>query len=262
MSDLSTVIGEQLRSARSLLAKRRKNPPNTESARRFFSPHTLLIVTVAALVGFSLTTQLRYRVGLSEHLEHESERDLTRIFANLNEESARLRDEIVDLRLNVDALESSRKSEAVALQDARRELEQVELLSGATAAAGPGVLVTISDPKGEFTYDVLLDLIQELRDAGAEAIAVGGHRVGAATAFGEKAKRVTVGGVPVDAPYRVLAIGDPATLEGGLRIPGGAADSVGALREARIAIERRAEVRVPALERLPVFQEAKPLKVN
>lgn len=260
MQDLSSAIQSRLRSARSFMENLRGMRPDEEKIRRFIRPHTLLVVTVAALVGFSLTTQLRYRVGLSEHLEQESERDLTRIFANLNEESARLRDEIVELRLNAQALESSRKSEAAALEDAQRELEQIQLLSGATAAAGPGVVVTVFDPEKEFTYDLLLDLVQELRDAGAEAVAVNGHRIGAATAFGKKTKRVTVGGVGIEAPYRVVAIGDPATLEGGLKIPGGAADSVRILRDARLAVERHAEVRVPALDKLPVFQEAKPVK--
>ena len=89
--------------------------------------------------------------------------------------------------------------------------------------------VRIADPKGAFEFQLLLDLVQELRDAGAEAIAVNGRRVGGATSFSRRRTAVTVDGQEVQQPYEVLAIGDPATLEVGLRIPGGAVDTLDAL---------------------------------
>jgi uncharacterized protein YlxW (UPF0749 family) len=100
--------------------------------------------------------------------------------------------------------------------------------------------------------------VQELRDAGAEAIAVNGRRVGGTTAFSARGGAVTVDGQEVAQPYEVLAIGDPATLEVGLRIPGGAVDTLDALKGTKITVERRSEVGVPALERPPTFKSARP----
>lgn len=218
-----------------------------------------LVALSVGLVGFLLTAQLRAQQGVTEQLEAESEQDLTRIFAALNEESAALRDEISELRLELAALESSAARDELAREAAQRELEELEILAGMVPARGPGVAVRIADPEGAFEFELLLDVVQELRDAGAEAIAVNGRRVGASTAFSSRRGTVTVDGRDVREPYEVVAIGDPATLEVGLRIPGGAVDTLDALEDMEVTVERRSEVRVPALERPPSFKVANPV---
>jgi uncharacterized protein YlxW (UPF0749 family) len=219
-----------------------------------------LVALSVGLVGFLLTAQFRAQRGVTQQLEAESEQDLTRIFASLNEESAALRDETSQLRLELAALESSAERDQLAREAAQRQLEELEILAGVVPARGPGVSVRITDPKGDFEFETLLDLVQELRDAGAEAIAVNGRRVGAATAFSSRRGVLTVDGQEIREPYEVVAIGDPATLEVGLKIPGGAVDTVDALDGARVSVERRSEVRVPALERPPRFKVANPVK--
>ena len=218
-----------------------------------------LVALSVGLVGFVMTAQVRATQGVTEQLEAESEEDLTRIFSSLNEESAALRDEIADLRLELAALESSAARDELAREAAARQLEGLEILAGLVPARGPGVAVSISDPAGSFVYELLLDLVQELRDAGAEAISVNGRRVGASTAFSSRRGEVTVDGRPVTAPYEVVAIGDPATLEVGLKIPGGAADTLAALDAVSVEVERRSDVLVPALEEPPSFKVATPV---
>lgn len=219
----------------------------------------VMVAVCVALVGFLLVAQVRARHGVTEQLETESEQDLTRIFSSLNEESAGLRDEISELRLELAALESSAARDQVAREAAVRQLEELEILAGVVAAKGPGVTVRISDPDGSFDFELLLDLVQELRDAGAEAISVNGRRVGASTAFSASRGRITVDGEEIRGPYEVLAIGDPATLEVGLKIPGGAADTLGALEGVEVGLERRNEVKVPALAHAPSFNVADPV---
>lgn len=220
----------------------------------------VLVALSAGLVGFLLAAQLGVTQEAAEQLEAESEEDLTRILASLNEESAALSDEISELRLELAALESSAARDQLAREAAVRQLEALEILAGLVPARGPGVGVRIHDPTGAFEYELLLDLVQELRDAGAEAIAVNDRRVGAATDFSSHRGRVTVDDEVVSAPYEVVAIGDPATLEVGLRIPGGAADTLGALEGVTVEVERRSEVLVPALERPPSFSVATPVE--
>ena len=219
-----------------------------------------LVALSVGLVGFLLAAQFRAQQGITQQLEAESEQDLTRIFSSLNSESAALRDEISELQLELAALESSAARDQLAREAAERQLEELEILAGLVPARGPGVGVRIADPEGAFEFELLLDLVQELRDAGAEAIAVNGRRVGAATAFSSRRGIVTVGGQEVRQPYEVVAIGDPATMEVGLRIPGGAVDTLDALEGIGIEVERRSEVRVPALERSPTFKAAHPVE--
>ena len=69
----------------------------------------------------------------------------------------------------------------------------------------------------------MLDAVQELRDAGAEAIQIGDVRVVASTSFVDAPDRsgIAVDGTVVAPPYTIRAIGDPDVLEPALRIPGG-----------------------------------------
>jgi uncharacterized protein YlxW (UPF0749 family) len=210
------------------------------------------------VVGFLVAAQLGTTQRNAETLAAESESDLTRIFSSLNEESAALRDEISQPRLELASLQSSAERDQLARDAAQRQLSDLQILAGVVPVRGPGVAIRIEDPGGVFEFGLLLDLVQELRDAGAEAIAVNGRRVGGTTAFSERGGAVTVDGQAVAQPYEVLAIGDPATLEVGLRIPGGAADTLDALEGTKIGVERRSELRVPALEHLPRFESARP----
>jgi uncharacterized protein YlxW (UPF0749 family) len=217
-----------------------------------------LVALSVGMVGFLVVAQLGTTHRHTEHLALESESDLTRIFSSLNEEGAALRDEISQLRLELAALQSSAERDQLARDAAERQLSDLQILAGVVPARGPGVAVRITDPKGAFEFQFLLDLVQELRDAGAEAIAVNGRRVGGTTAFSSLRGAVTVDGQAVRQPYEVLAVGDPATLEVGLRIPGGAVDTLDALDGTKVAVERRSDVRVPALEHPPDFRAAHP----
>jgi uncharacterized protein YlxW (UPF0749 family) len=70
---------------------------------------------------------------------------------------------------------------------------------------------------------ILLDTLQELRDAGAEAVQIGSVRIVASTAFVDDTAStgVRVDGHLVTSPYTFLVIGDPQTLAAALDIPGG-----------------------------------------
>jgi uncharacterized protein YlxW (UPF0749 family) len=217
-----------------------------------------LVALSIGVIGFLVAAQLGTTRRGTETLAAESESDLTRIFSSLNEESAALRDEISQLRLELAALQSSAERDRLARDAAQRQLTDLQILAGVVPARGPGVAVRIADPNGVFEFELLLDLVQELRDAGAEAIAVNGRRVGGTTAFSTRGKAVTVDGQEVAQPYEVLAIGDPATMEVGLKIPGGAIDTLDALDGTKVGVERRSDVRVPALEHPPDFKSARP----
>jgi uncharacterized protein YlxW (UPF0749 family) len=228
------------------------------AASRTATAAKALVALSVGVVGFLVAAQLGTTQRNAETLAAESESDLTRIFSSLNEESAALRDEISQLRLELASLQSSAERDQLARDAAQRQLSDLQILAGIVPARGPGVSIRIDDPGGAFEFQLLLDLVQELRDAGAEAIAVNGRRVGGTTAFSVRGGAVTVDGQEVAQPYEVLAIGDPATLEVGLRIPGGAVDTLDALEGTKVTVERRSEVGVPALEQPPTFKSARP----
>ncbi len=101
--------------------------------------------------------------------------------------------------------------------------------------------------------------MQELRDAGAEAIQIGEVRVVASTWFEDDAdgRGVSVAGTVLTSPYRLLVIGDAATLATALEIPGGVADTV-RTAGGSIDVVQETEVVIRALQPVSTPQYARP----
>lgn len=217
------------------------------------------VVVLAAVVGFLLVGRVEGDTTAADPLAAETEGDLARILAGLNAEADALQAELAELRVQLNELRRTSQNDTAAARALADQLRSLQVLAGTVAVQGPGVDVVLRDPRGAVTYDTMIDIVQELRDAGAEAIAINDHRVGATSAFGEAAGRVTLDGVRLEAPYRIVAIGHPATLEGGLKIPGGAVDTATALPGVEIQVQRAARVEAPALARPPTFDAARPV---
>jgi uncharacterized protein YlxW (UPF0749 family) len=211
------------------------------------------------VVGFLLVGQLGTTERFSQRLEAESEENLARILASLTAEADALRDEISDLKLQLADLRASSRQADSAERAADQQLQALAVLAGTVPVTGPGLVLSIEDPDRSVTYDTLIDAVQELRDAGAEALAVNDRRVGVASAFSERDGEVLLDGAVLSRPYRIAAIGQPTTLEGGLKIPGGVLDTLGALRGVRAEVSRAASIDVPALARPPAFRVARPV---
>src|SRR3954454_16217756 len=152
----------------------------------------ILVVVVAALVGFVIVSQFRGQRRFSRQLQAESESDLARILSSLDGEADSLRDEIASLRLQLQDVESSSRRDDAATRAAQDQLADLEVLAGTVPVHGPGVAVSVDDPSHSLKYDSLIDLIQELRDAGAEALAINGLRIGAASAFFPQGGAITL----------------------------------------------------------------------
>lgn len=217
-----------------------------------------LVLGVTGLVGFLLVGQLRGSEAFRQRLQAENEGDLTRILAGLTTEADALRDEISALKLQLVQLQNTQQQDSASAAAAAAQLRALQVLAGTVAVNGPGLTMRIADPEGGVAYDTLIDVVAELRDAGAEALAINGRRIGAASAFGDNGDRITIDGISISAPYTVVAIGPGATLEGGLKIPGGALDVLASLRGVDVDLQRAAKLEVPALAAPPQFRVGKP----
>ena len=178
------------------------------------------------------------------------------VVAELIDGNARLRDEIEALEVELAELQDVQGGGAV-LESLVDEVNHLRITNGLVEVSGPGVEVEIVTP---VSVPDLHDLINELRNAGAEALALSGHRIVAWSAIGTDGQDVTVDGQPVQAPYRLKAIGDVHTLEVALTRPGGL---VSLLRQAHgtasIRVSRRDKITLPVYD-LPVqFAFAKPV---
>lgn len=217
------------------------------------------VIVVCALVGFLLVSQVRGRVNDRELLETASEGDLARILATLNEEASSVRDDIAALRLQLLRLESASARDDAARRAATEQRQALEVLAGTVPVVGPGVVLRIDDPLAAVTAEIFIDIVQELRDAGAEAIAVNGHRLGVTSAFEQRGSQVLVDDAGIESPFVIEAIGDAATLDGGLAIPGGIRDTLTATRGVSAEVSRSDALDLPALASPPSFEVARPV---
>jgi uncharacterized protein YlxW (UPF0749 family) len=215
------------------------------------------IAALALLLGFGLALQVRTTAG-SDALATAREADLVRILDDLTARNERLAAEERDLVTTRDQLSSGGNTTAAALRDAQERADTLGILAGTVAARGPGVDVTVSDPSGRVDAATLLDAVQELRDAGAEAMAIGDVRVVAQTSFVDgRPGTVVVDGHPLTAPYHLTALGDPRTMSAALRIPGGVVETIDGLGGST-AVSEQDDLLVASLRRASTPQYARP----
>jgi uncharacterized protein YlxW (UPF0749 family) len=217
------------------------------------------VALACALLGFLLVAQVRATEQVGDRLAAEREEDLARILAELSAQSDRLQSEITDLRLTLLDFESSAEREELALRTLQRRHDDLRILAGIVPVEGDGAVFTITDPNRLVTQDLLVDAVQELRDAGAEAIAVNDVRLVASSAFSTRNERILLDRRPIDPPYRITAIGSGDTIAKALAIPGGAIDTLQLVAGVSAVAEPRADLVIPAVSEPAVFVFGQPV---
>lgn len=215
----------------------------------------LLVAGLLAVLGFSVVVQARQTQ--EDGLASLRQSDLVRIFDDLQQRSARLEDESQRLQSLQAELRSGTDRQAAAEQAARERLEVLGILAGTLPATGPGIRLEINDPDRRVSAAMLLDTVQELRDAGAEAIQVGNVRVVASTWFVDGPDGVVVDGRDLAPPYKFTAIGDSATMASALDIPGGVLEIIRS-SGARGSVTTSDSLTVSALRQVKAPQYAQP----
>ncbi|GHH88218.1 membrane protein [Streptomyces sulfonofaciens] len=206
----------------------------------------LIVAVLLCGLGFGLAIQVASTSDNSA-LRGARQEDLVRILDELGDRTQRLQDEKQSLDDQRTELEnSSDQAEEARRQTAEKE-RQLGILAGTVAAQGPGITLTVDDTKGTVEADMLLDTIQELRAAGAEAIQVNDVRI----VVNSYVTDLDHGGISVDGrkigkPYRFKVIGKPEDLEPALNIPGGVVQTL-EKEQATVAVERAKTVVVDAL---------------
>ena len=180
----------------------------------------LVAAVLCALLGFALVAQVRQ--SGDPDLGGMRQDDLVRILDETTNRSDALSRESADLARERDDLLSGSDRRQAALDALRRSAETQGILTGRLPAEGPGVVVTLSDPDASIRPVTMLNMLEELRNAGAEAIQLNDQRVTASSAFTGTGGAVLLDGVELVPPYRWLAIGDPDIIAPALQIPGGA----------------------------------------
>jgi len=207
----------------------------------------VIAVTIVALfLGVLAVTQIQAQEVYSRSLQLETPASLTTLIANLSERNNAIREESLDLRHRADTARDAIANGRGSLVEAERQLSQLKVFAGMSAVTGGGITVRID---GSFDERALSDLVNELRNAGAEAIAVNTVRVGPRSHFSATPDRsLTVDSVAVRGPWQVRAVGSTEVMYIAMTRTGGIIGQFELIyKGTRFNVSRESALDVPAL---------------
>ncbi|MFC4017463.1 DUF881 domain-containing protein [Micromonospora sp. GCM10011542] len=231
--------------------------------RSRWSAAGVMIAALLALLGFTLVVQLK-TTSTDPTLGATRQEDLVRILSDLDARENRLQQDIRTLEDSQRQLRSGEQGRQAALDEATRRADQLGILAGTLPATGPGLTVRFDAGGGKpISSNQVLDAVQELRGAGAEAMQISGGdratvRIIASTYFLEENGSLVVEGRRLTGPFTITVIGDPATMRTALNIPGGVVASVQGVG-GNVTVEERGVVEVSALHAPIKLEHARPV---
>lgn len=219
----------------------------------------VIAAVILFVVGIGAVVQVRANATDDAYTNARRE-DLIQILDGLGAESRRLENEAAELQQTKTTLQSGADSRRVAQQESEQRLSELSILAGTVPAKGPGIRMRIDDPDQKVTASVLLDAVQEMRDAGAEVIEFNDQvRVVAQTWLESDGTTVIVDGTRLQRPYTMEVIGDPHSLQAAAQFRGGLVSEITGPRiGGTVTIDQLDDVEITSLHSAPDNQYARP----
>ena len=220
----------------------------------------VVVAALLAVLGFAAVVQVR-ATAQDDEFTGARQADLIALITTLTLATDRAAADIAELEETRDSLRDESEATSTAVEVARERIETLSVLAGTVPATGPGVRLTVagSDGSAGIGTDQLLEGIQELRDAGAEAIEIDQRvRVVAQTGIEDSPQGLVVDGVRLRPPYVLDAIGDRDTLATAVQFQGGFADAVQAVG-GTLTVDPLDEVAVESVREPPELRFAEPV---
>lgn len=216
----------------------------------------ILAAVLCAVLGFALAVQVSQ--NQADEFSGLRQSDLVRILDDVSRRSDSLERDATSLRETEYELRSGSDSQQAAIDLAEKNAQIQGILSGRLSAEGPGLEITIVEGTTRITAARLFNVLEELRNAGAEAIEVNGIRMVTSSYFQDSPQGMIIDGISVSSPYRWTVIGDPQTLEPAIAIPGGAMASI-TTNGGRTTIQQKELVQIRAVRDPAEPKYAKPI---
>lgn len=225
----------------------------------------IAVVLVCVVLGMMLALQLKVQANLKKELPQQRVEELTTRLKAVEEERDKLQDEVADLRVKL-AQAALGKNTISSLES---ELMKAQIMAGLVEVTGPGVAVRMDDSNRQIKPgedpsafiihdDDILKVLNELYASGAEAISINGERVVANTQIRCVGPTISVNNSRIAPPIEITAIGDPETLDRGLKMRGGVIESL-SFWGIEVLVKKEPVVVVPAYKGPLNFKYAKPI---
>jgi uncharacterized protein YlxW (UPF0749 family) len=200
------------------------------------------LFAVGLLVGLLLIGQLRSQERPTE-VSSLSAQELSQLIETLSNRNAELRIALSDQNDTLSEYEAAGPVGQSALQVSREELARIAAFGGLAPVTGEGITLEV---EGDLDAIALNDLLNELRNAGAEALAVDQIRITHRSVAAQGPTSLLVDDLPVGRRFTVRAIGSPEGLLSTIERPGGIIAQLEQFIDASIVATQSDDLELPA----------------
>ncbi|HOE57399.1 MAG TPA: DUF881 domain-containing protein [Bacillota bacterium] len=188
--------------------------------------YQIAIAFVCVVLGLMVSIQFRtVKQGVGPVSEYRA-RELASQLKKIREENAKLQNVKKDYESKIKEYEDSASQGSVSAKILKTELDQARIIAGLEDVEGSGITVIVDDLKFSekvnyplISYSMLLELLNELNAAGAEAVSINGQRIISTSEIRQVGGiHININTVSFAPPFIFKAIGDPKTLEAALRL--------------------------------------------
>ncbi len=177
--------------------------------------------------------------------------------------------ELIELQERLSAYESEAANDDAIINGLVADVDKYKKAAGVTDVAGPGVAITVKNPENYDQYtssgdvitdnsELLLNLVNKLKEAGAEAISINENRIVHSSEISLAAGHININGGATAPPYYVKAIGNPSTLANALTIRGGIIETMRNNYGLTVNITQKDEVLIARYNGVVSFRYAEP----
>lgn len=207
------------------------------------------LTVVCLLLGIIIAMQYR-SVKVNNTLavyEQQRVNDLIMELLREQETNEQLTHRIEELQKDLEFYRNDSKSDAETIEKLNEEILRLEIIAGLKTVKGRGVIVTIEGiGNAHVDDDNILAVLNELRAADVQALAVNDERIIATSEVRRAGGYMMVNGRKLLPPYVIKAIADPDNLEGSLKIMDGVVDML-KYYNLKVEVKKEENVIIPAV---------------
>lgn len=203
------------------------------------------LFAVAALIGILLVGQLRSQARPIE-LSSLSAQELSALVETLSQTNVDLSDALAGLREQIRDYERAEAQGQSALQLTEENLSALSAFAGLAPVVGQGILIEM---EGAFDETAVNDIVHELRNAGAEAIAIDDIRITAPSVAILRDAAIQIDGVALGQRIEIEALGSPEGLRSAIERPGGIQSLLAQSAAVTLRVSDQSNLRLPGTQR-------------
>lgn len=207
----------------------------------------IAITMVCILLGIMLALQyksINYNQSMAD-LQYKRTDELKDDLIKLQKQKTELQDKLKELEEENQTYATAKAGDSAYAQQIQKNLQNARMFAGLVDVKGKGIIVTLEDNEYIQVADTdILNVVNELRASGAQAISVNDERIVAMSEIRSAGRYMMVNGKQLVSPYIIKAISDPDKLERSLRLIGGVIESLEEI-QIKVDLKQSDDIKIP-----------------